>query len=106
MTTQRDYDAARHYGSAILDAVSAFGPDRDGHPMDLASQRALLTTIGEPTGEDDDVIIADARERFFVLVPAMFFLALGLEGSGWWVVAALAYVPLRLAIVGYLNRNH
>lgn len=40
------------------------------------------------------------------LVPAMFFIALGLEGSNWWLVAAAAYVPLCLVIVGYLNRNH
>lgn len=40
-----------------------------------------------------------------VLVPAMFFIALGLEGSGWWLLAAAVYVPLSLVIVGYLNRN-
>ena len=40
-----------------------------------------------------------------VLIPAMFFIALGLEGSGWWLIATVLYVPLCLAIVGYLNRN-
>ena len=41
-----------------------------------------------------------------VVVPAMFFIALGLEGSGWWLVVAIAYVPLCIAFVGYLNRHH
>lgn len=41
-----------------------------------------------------------------LVVPAMFFITLALEGSGWWLIAAVAYLPLCLVVVDYLNHNH
>lgn len=91
-----NHEAARQYGQAILDAVSASDVDDDGEAMNLASQRALeveavtvtvddddvvtvdlgdaiggtlvlvrglVTMVREATGEDDDVILAEVRER-------------------------------------------
>lgn len=40
-----------------------------------------------------------------VLVPAMFFVALALEGSGWWLIAAVAYPCISLVVIGYVNRD-
>ncbi|MFC7485839.1 hypothetical protein ACOCJ7_04865 [Knoellia sp. CPCC 206453] len=40
-----------------------------------------------------------------VIVPAMFFVALALEGSAWWLIAAVAYPCTCLLVVGYVNRD-
>lgn len=56
----------------------------------------------------------DVRYREFIgirllaivsIVPAFLFLGLALEGSAWWLLAALAYPVFAIAVLGYLNRD-